>query len=136
MGFVRKDDQLGSYEVHEGILTGAELLKLTFNNGDVLFLSEKGRVAVGITGWCYKVHPDFMPLQLESAARELGRGQENDAWVAEAIAGYTVDIVIGNGSVALHGADLETVSDLISIEICAYGDAYRSDLHLQPAMEH
>lgn len=123
MGFVRSSDKLGSFWPSTE-QPGAELLKLTFEDGGVLFLGAEGSSEL-----FYRVHPDFVPTQLKAVIEKYRFDPRDEASVATALVGFEVQIGIGNKKGGAEGHCL-TASRLASIEICEYRDGYRGKLKL------
>ncbi|MEO5499536.1 MAG: hypothetical protein ABIR46_03485 [Candidatus Saccharimonadales bacterium] len=122
MGFVKAPTTLGEFWSSPK-QPGAELLKLTFEDGSTLFLSE-GK----LSRMYYPVHPDFVPTQLQTAIEKYRFDPRDEAFVRSARIGMSVDIIIGdkNGS----EGHCHTASKLASIEICDYRDAFHDDLNI------
>lgn len=128
MAYQRKAASLSDFEPIEGMSEDG-LLKVTFENGQAIFVHDRG-IDSFLQARVWVLHEDFCPSSL-AALREPGMDYSED------IKGRPYDVPI-DIHVATVGEPAEfyvhpsqyvlSVPTVVSIEPCAYRDAYHDDL--------
>lgn len=130
MAYRRKAVSLSDFEPTEET-SDSDLLKLTFDNGQVIFVHHRGFRQYYPQDPIWVLHEDFCPSSVQ-ALRTPGMNYRDD------IKGQPYDVPLEITATVGEQASIsiwprlndKTASTLASIEPCAYRDAYHDDLEL------